>query len=82
MPSRPGAVINPTTKPRRHKEQTHFRAPRAEMNLLCVLVSSSSLVPSCLVFLGRGPSKNRVPKKLQKRTHRGEISSIFKEFIF
>jgi hypothetical protein len=60
----------------------HFRAPRAEMNILRVLVSSSYLVPSCLVFLGRGPSKNRVPKKLQKRTHCREIGSIFKEFIF
>jgi hypothetical protein len=79
---RSGAVINPTTKTRRHKELTHFRAPRAEMRLLRVLVSSSSLVSSCLVFLGRRPSKNRLPKKLQKRTHCGEIRSIFKEFIF
>ncbi len=49
MPSRAGAVINPTTKTRRHKEIDFLRA----------LVSSSSLVSSCLVFLGRRPSKNR-----------------------
>ncbi|MGB6552242.1 MAG: hypothetical protein WBE78_02045, partial [Candidatus Binataceae bacterium] len=82
MPSRPGALVNPTTRPRGHSELTHFRAPRAEKNLLRVLVSWSYLVPSSLVFLGRGPSKNRVPKKLQKRTHCREIGSIFKEFIF
>ena len=67
---RPGAVINPTTKTPRRKEMTHFRAPRAEMNILRVLVSSSSLVPSCLVFLAASERpKFEVPKKRSKRTH-------------
>ncbi|MFZ0660015.1 MAG: hypothetical protein WAM05_14920, partial [Candidatus Binataceae bacterium] len=59
MLPRPGPVINPTTKTPKHKEPIHFRAPRAEMNLLRVLVSSSSLVPSCLVLF-------REMKRVQK----------------
>ncbi len=50
MLSRAAADINPTTKTPRHKELTHFRSPRAEMGILRILVSVSSLVSSCLVF--------------------------------
>jgi len=61
----------------RPKELTHFRAPRAEMRILRVLVSS------CLVFpaASEGP-KNRGTKKTSETDPFGEIASIFKEFIF
>jgi hypothetical protein len=61
--SRPGTGINPTTKTRRHKELTHFHAPRAEMGILRVLVSVF-----LSVFVFSFSCLQKVQKSMTKKT--------------